>query len=413
MCPDGRRPLGIGVLSGESADRAAERFLATKQLLLVVDNFEHLLAAAPFIGRLLEACPALTVLATSREPLDLHAEECYRVSPLSLPARTPLEDADVLAGEDAVVLFCARARAHDPDFELNDANATAVADICRRVDALPLAIELAAAAADCSRRARSPNACAGHWGRWARAPATRLRASGLCAQPSNGVSCSSTDPSATPSPRSPSSPAMRRHRQPKRSPAPASTTSTAWSPRTCLCVGTSNRLRRLGMLETIRAYAAERFTATADKEHVCKRHFEYFLALAQRHATEGELRGVQRNEHLAELDAASDDVHRGGSSGCSANATPHGRSRWRSCSPSTGRSGTVMRTRSLDRAGPRDPGRRGPSRALRPVAHRQSHGPMAAGTRRRATRGLGGGGGHRARARRSNGPLANPPAACH
>ena len=69
--------LGIIVLAGESAEQAVERFLAAKQLLLVADNFEHVLAAAPFIGGLLGACPALTVLATSREPLALQAEERY------------------------------------------------------------------------------------------------------------------------------------------------------------------------------------------------------------------------------------------------------------------------------------------------------------------------------------------------
>src|SRR4029453_19586910 len=66
--------LGIIVLSGESPDRAVERFLAAKRLLLVVDNFEHLLGAAPSVGVLLGACPALTILATSREPLALQAE---------------------------------------------------------------------------------------------------------------------------------------------------------------------------------------------------------------------------------------------------------------------------------------------------------------------------------------------------
>src|SRR4029077_17236215 len=120
-------------------------FLAAKHLLLVVDNFEHVLAAAPFIGRLLSACPALTVLATSREPLCLPAEERYPVAPLALPARATPEDTDALAGVGAVALFCARARIRDPDFDLDDDNARPVADICRRVDGLPLAIELAAA----------------------------------------------------------------------------------------------------------------------------------------------------------------------------------------------------------------------------------------------------------------------------
>ena len=139
------KALGIIVLSGESADQAAERFLTAKHLLLIIDNLEQLLAAAPFIGRLLEACPSLTVLATSREPLALQAEERYPVSPLALPEPGTPKGPRELADVDAVTLFCERARARDPDFDLNVGNAAAVAEICTRVDGLPLAIELAAA----------------------------------------------------------------------------------------------------------------------------------------------------------------------------------------------------------------------------------------------------------------------------
>ena len=130
---------------GRVADQAVERFLAAKQLLLVVDNCEHVLAAAPFIGRLLASCPGVTVLATSREPLGLQAEERWPVPPLALPQPGSADDPAALAGVDAVALFCERARAHDPEFELGDGNAGAVASICRRLDGLPLAIELAAA----------------------------------------------------------------------------------------------------------------------------------------------------------------------------------------------------------------------------------------------------------------------------
>src|SRR5213076_1302605 len=77
--------LGIVVVSGESQTQATKRFLAAKHLLLVADNFEHVLPAARFIGGLLDACSALTVLATSREPLGLQAEQRYPVSPLALP----------------------------------------------------------------------------------------------------------------------------------------------------------------------------------------------------------------------------------------------------------------------------------------------------------------------------------------
>jgi predicted ATPase len=106
--------LGIIVLSGESADRAAERFLAAKHLLLIADNFEQLLAAAPFIGRLLEACPSLTVLATSREPLTLQAEERYPVSPLALPEPGTSQGTGALADAGAVALFCERAEPTTP-----------------------------------------------------------------------------------------------------------------------------------------------------------------------------------------------------------------------------------------------------------------------------------------------------------
>ena len=108
------KALRIIVLSGESADQAAERFLAAKHLLLIIDNLEQLLAAAPFIARLLEACPSLTVLATSREPLAVQAEERYPVSPLALPEPGTLKSPRELADADAVTLFCERARARRP-----------------------------------------------------------------------------------------------------------------------------------------------------------------------------------------------------------------------------------------------------------------------------------------------------------
>jgi class 3 adenylate cyclase len=109
--------LGIVPLSGESPQQAVTRFLAAKQLLLVLDNVEHLLAAARFVPELLAACPALTVLATSREPLALSGEERYPVAPLALPQNEG--SAYAVARVPAVALFAERAHASDPAFAVS------------------------------------------------------------------------------------------------------------------------------------------------------------------------------------------------------------------------------------------------------------------------------------------------------
>ena len=134
--------VGVTPLEGESPMRAVERFLGPKRGLLVLDNFEHLLPAAPLISELLVTAPALAVVATSRQALRLQAEQRYAVAPLELPAAT---DPGAVAQAAAGALFVERARRHDQGFELTDDNASAVAEICRHLDGMPLAIELAAA----------------------------------------------------------------------------------------------------------------------------------------------------------------------------------------------------------------------------------------------------------------------------
>lgn len=120
-------------------------FLAPRRLLLLLDNFEHLLRAAPLVADLVGAAPGLKVLATSRAPLHLSHEREYPVEPLEAPARNALPPLDDLARTASVALFVARARDAKPAFALTAVNAPAVAEICRRLDGLPLAIELAAA----------------------------------------------------------------------------------------------------------------------------------------------------------------------------------------------------------------------------------------------------------------------------
>ena len=131
--------LGVKDIADRSLQEALKRHLQDKEMLLLVDNAEHLLPAAPVVADLVEGCPRLRVLVTSRAPLRLSAEQQMPVAPL------PLDDVTSPTLSPAVRLYLERARAVAPDFELTDANAATVARICERLDGLPLAIELAAA----------------------------------------------------------------------------------------------------------------------------------------------------------------------------------------------------------------------------------------------------------------------------
>ncbi len=135
--------LGVQGLPEIPLRESVLRFLREKRMLLVLDNYEHLLAAAEFAGALLQAGPALTLLVTSRAPLRVRGEREYPVAPLPLP----LEELGTAAAAEnpAVALFVLRARDVRPEFVLTDANVVTVAAICTRLDGLPLAIELAAA----------------------------------------------------------------------------------------------------------------------------------------------------------------------------------------------------------------------------------------------------------------------------
>ena len=121
-----------------------KRFLRDKEALLLVDNCEHLLESVAVLGQdLIETCPDLTILATSREPLAIPGEAVYRLSGLPLP--DPDFDPVELEAVDATRLLAERARAVRPDFQIHRDNCRAVAEICRIVDGLPLALELVAA----------------------------------------------------------------------------------------------------------------------------------------------------------------------------------------------------------------------------------------------------------------------------
>jgi predicted ATPase/DNA-binding SARP family transcriptional activator len=296
----------------ETADglaAAVADHVGARSLLLVVDNFEQVLDAAPVVSSLLGAVPRLRVLATSREALRLYGEHEYLVPPLPVPPvdLPPFEEA---VANDAVRLFTARARAVDPSFALTEANLADVATICRRLDGLPLAIELAAA----RTRLLAVRELALRLGQ-----ALDLLTEGARDLPPRQQALRSTLDWS-----------YRLLPEPER----------ALLARLAVFAGgltleaadvvvrdgdgvldgvaalvDANLLRRLGdrgastryaMLETIRAYGLERLRAAGDEEEVARRHAEYFLATAE---DAGErLSGAGYDDALATLDAEYDNL---------------------------------------------------------------------------------------------------------
>ena len=245
--------LGLHTAGQQSPDEVVRGALRSRRLLLVLDNLEHLPEAALWVAELLAACPGVTVLATSRSPLRLQDEREVVVAPLALPELaaipTPAEIQDV----PAVRLFVERAAA--PSFALTEDNAAAVAAICRRLDGLPLAIELAAARV----KVLSPAELLARLDRMlpllTGGPQDQRLACGAWARPSPGATTCSTPTSRRCSGGSPSSPAGSRWsrrvgrgadgtgsrrtrtsrplRRPTPAPAPSSTSSRPWWTRAC------------------------------------------------------------------------------------------------------------------------------------------------------------------------------------
>ena len=137
--------LGIRAEEKGAADAGLRDAIADRRMLLILDNFEQVTDAAPAIGQLLESAPELRVLVTSRRILRLSAEHEYQVPTLALPDDDAAARPEEIAQAEAVQLFVERALAVRPDFRLTEADAAAVAEIVRRLDGVPLAIELAAA----------------------------------------------------------------------------------------------------------------------------------------------------------------------------------------------------------------------------------------------------------------------------
>jgi predicted ATPase/DNA-binding SARP family transcriptional activator len=282
---DGTRP----------APEAVAEWLGSRRLLLVLDNFEQLLEGARVVAELLAAAPGLAVLATSRAPLRLSAEHEYPVPPLPL--------------REAVELFAARARAVDPRFELSGDHAGSVAEICTRLDGLPLALELAAARS----KLLPPEAMVGRLDR-----SLELLTGGARDLPARHQTLQATldwsygllDPSA--------GELFARLSVFRGGCTVEAAEAVVPGPdvlgRIASLVDESLLRRvdgalgpRFAMLETIREYAAARLRASGAEEDAQRRHAAYFLRLAET-AGGALMAGTLYDEPLAELDAEHDNL---------------------------------------------------------------------------------------------------------
>jgi predicted ATPase/DNA-binding CsgD family transcriptional regulator/transcriptional regulator with XRE-family HTH domain len=296
----------LGLRAAESAlDEVLHSYLRDKRLLLVLDNFEHVLAAAPAVAHLVDSCPDLVVLTTSREPLRLRWERLCPIGPLDVPESGIDHAPEELARTPSVALFLQRAREVRPDFELDVRNAASVAELCRRLDGLPLALELAAARV----RALPPSAILGRierrldllvggrrdepprhhtiraaldWSHDLLAPSERLLFRRLSAFV-GGCTLEAAEAVCGPDLELDVLAGLE-----------------SLLDRSLVKQDESAGEPRFGMLETVRAYASEALDAGGDADVVRLRHATYYVELAE--LARLELRGPRQMAWLARLD---------------------------------------------------------------------------------------------------------------
>ena len=304
--------LGVRERPGEPLVATLVRTLARRELLLVLDNCEHVIdVCAQVVEDLLDHCPRLRVLATSREALRIPGERAWRVPSLAVPEpNVGLED---LLHVPAVQLFVERARAVQPEFELRSANASAVAGICARLDGLPLALELAAALVSAlsapqilerlddrfrllvggSRTAPTRQHTLRATLDWSHSLLTsgeqtvvrRLAVfAGGCSLPAAEAVCSDRD-------------------------LPADHILDILSrlvDKSLVIMEEQEGQARYRLLETLRQYALERLDASGETDTARRQHVEHFLALAEQ--AEPELEGAQQRRWVALLEAELDNL---------------------------------------------------------------------------------------------------------
>jgi predicted ATPase/transcriptional regulator with XRE-family HTH domain len=299
---------------GGSAVDGLKNYLKDKRLLLVLDNFEQIVAAAPLIADLLIAAPSLRMLVTSREVLHIRGEQQFAVPPLALPDNGQTASAQALSVYPAIELFVERAQAVRPDFALTEANAYAVADICTRLEGLPLAIELAAArinlfspeelrtrlnsrlqmltggARDLPARQQTlRSAVAWSYDLLTRDEQTLFRRFGVFA---GGWTLGAAEAVCNPDSRL-AMPVMEYI---------ASLLDKSLLKHEAL----PGQESRYSMLEMLREYALERLAESGEEQDMRRLHSEYFLTLVE--AAEAELRGPDQAAWLSRLDADADNL---------------------------------------------------------------------------------------------------------
>ena len=300
------RSLGLGKVEGLTLNESLAAHLRERRLLLVLDNFEHLLDAASDVADLVEACPPLVVLATSRAPLRLRGEQVYPVPPLALPPSTRSASEDEVLNAPSGRLFLERAQAVFPGFRLTPENAGAVAAICWRLAGLPLALELAAVKTRFLEPAallpRLDGALSTAWARDLPQRQRTMRAAldwsyDLLSKPEqelfrklsvlSGFSLEAAETLGADVPGE-----LLDHLE------ALTEQSLVYVVTGAAGVGT-----RYGMLEPVRQYAREKLWESGEAEDVLRRHAAFFLKLAEE--AEPQLRGPRQVEWLERLESES------------------------------------------------------------------------------------------------------------
>lgn len=304
--------LGVKEETGRPVVEALVKYVSDRQLLLILDNCEHLLrACADLAKQLLQAGPQLKVLTSSREPLHVAGETTLHIPPLSAPELQSVVTANTLAQYEAVRLFVDRAHAVLPEFQLSDENATSVAEICHRLDGIPLALELAAARVRALSVVDIASRLSDRFRLLTRGDRTALPRQQTLRASIDWSYDLLTEPERT---------LLRR----------LAVFAGGWTLEGAEAVGAADGLERWDMLElltnlvekslvaldaeraryrlleTVREYAQERLSECGEREQTCTRHLAFYVALAEKAMPE--LVGPRQGAWLSRFDLERENL---------------------------------------------------------------------------------------------------------